>query len=44
MISAEAEKVRQPANLVARKFLKNQAVAESVLDLSSALSHKQAIW
>ena len=27
---AEVEKVRQPGNLVARKFLKNQALAESL--------------
>ena len=38
---SEVEKVWQPGNLVARKFLKNQALAESFFDPSPALSHKQ---
>ena len=37
------EKVWQPGNLVARKFLRNQALAESFFDPSPALSHKQTI-
>ena len=37
------EKVWQPGNLVARKVLKNQALAESFLDPSPVLSHKQTI-
>ena len=32
---AEVQKVRQPGNLVARKFLKNQALAESFWTLPS---------
>ena len=39
----EVEKVWQPGNLVARKFFKNQALAESFLNPSPALSHKQTI-
>ena len=41
--SPEVEKVWQPGNLVARKFLRNQALAESFFDPSPALSHKQTI-
>ena len=40
---AEVEKVWQPGNLVARKFLKNLSLADTFLDPSPALSQKQTI-